>query len=328
MLRTGSIRVLACCLASAAGIQAQEYVFHPYRQFEGLGNMSIEGMTTDRSGFIWIGTENGVYRFLGSRFEKYGQQQGILDRDIQDIYADNTFMVVDDAEVSKLENPKIGTTFELNDHRGTIVGIARVASNGLNGVPTLYTTYNRAIEYIPSTRFTLSYVLVRPKNDAAVAGIQRQVAKLGYVALTRVQFNQQISDYYVYQTGVGTNILLMTVIAFIVGLSISGQTFYTFILENLEKFGALKAIGAKGRELIYMILFMATFTALAGYGLGIGLVTLMISIARWRLANYAAMITFWNLGLSLGMVLLIAGISSYIGIRKVLTIEPFDIFRG
>jgi putative ABC transport system permease protein len=247
---------------------------------------------------------------------------------IQDIYADNTFMVVDDAEVSKLENPKIGTTFELNDHRGTIVGIARVASNGLNGVPTLYTTYNRAIEYIPSTRFTLSYVLVRPKNDAAVAGIQRQVAKLGYVALTRVQFNQQISDYYVYQTGVGTNILLMTVIAFIVGLSISGQTFYTFILENLEKFGALKAIGAKGRELIYMILFMATFTALAGYGLGIGLVTLMISIARWRLANYAAMITFWNLGLSLGMVLLIAGISSYIGIRKVLTIEPFDIFRG
>ena len=29
-----------------------------------------------------------------------------------------------------------------------------------------------------------------------------------------------------------------------------GQTFYTFMLENLEKFGALKAIGAKGRELI------------------------------------------------------------------------------
>ena len=56
---------------------------------------------------------------------------------IQDIYADNTFLVVNDAEYSKLENPKIGTSFELNDHRGTIVGIAKVASNGLNGVPTL-----------------------------------------------------------------------------------------------------------------------------------------------------------------------------------------------
>jgi putative ABC transport system permease protein len=247
---------------------------------------------------------------------------------IQDIYADNTFLVVDDAEFPKLENPKIGTSFELNDHRGTIVGIARVASNGLNGVPTLYTTYNRAIEYLPSTRFTMSYVLAQPKSEAAVAGIKQKVAKLGYVALTKKEFNQSIADYYTYKTGVGTNILLMTVISFIVGLSISGQTFYTFILENLEKFGALKAIGAKGRELVYMILFMATFTALTGYGLGVGFVTLMIWVARSRLPNYAATITFWNLGLAFGMVVLIAGISSYVGVRKVLKIEPFDIFRG
>ena len=247
---------------------------------------------------------------------------------IKDIYADNAFVVVHDAEFSKLEDPKMGSIFELNDHRSTIVGIARVAANGLNGVPTLYTTYSRAIEYLPTTRFTISYVLVQPKDEAAVAKIKQQVAKLGYAAFTRQEFEKRISDYYTYKTGIGTNILLMTVISFIVGLSISGQTFYTFILENLEKFGALKAIGAKGRELVYMILFMATFTALTGYGLGVGLVTLMISLARYRMPNYAAIITFWNLGLAFGMVLLIAGISSYIGVRKVLKIEPFDIFRG
>ena len=77
-----------------------------------------------------------------------------------------------------------------------------------------------------------------------------------------------------FQTGVGMNILIMTVMSFIVGLSISGQTFYTFVLENLEKFGALKAMGAKSRELILMILFQASFTALTGYGLGIGLCAL------------------------------------------------------
>ena len=247
---------------------------------------------------------------------------------ILDIYNDNTFFAVDDAEFAKLGNPKIGTSFELNDYRGTIVGVARVASNGLNGIPTLYTTYSRAIQYIPSTRFTTSYILVQPKSAAEVAGINQQVAKLGYIAFTAAEFKQRISDYYTYKTGIGTNILLMTVISFIVGLSISGQTFYTFILENLEKFGALKAIGAKGRELVYMILFMATFTALTGYGLGVGLVTLMIWIARTRLPNYAGMITFGNLGLAFVMVLLIAGISSYIGVRKVLRVEPFDIFRG
>jgi putative ABC transport system permease protein len=251
-------------------------------------------------------------------------QQG----NILDIYADDAFMVVKDSEFSKLENPKIGTAFELNDRRGVIVGVARVAVNGLNGVPTLYTTYNRAIQYVPGTRFTISYILVQAKNDAAIAGIKQQVAKLGYIALTKNEFNRHIANYYTYQTGVGTNILLMTVISFIVGLSISGQTFYTFILENLDKFGALKAIGAKGRELVYMILFVATFTALTGYGLGVGLVTVVISIAKVSVPNYAAITTFWNLALAFGMVVLIAGISSYIGVRKVLTIEPFDIFRG
>ena len=70
---------------------------------------------------------------------------------------------------------------------------------------------------------------------------------------------QRTADFYIFQTGVGTNILIMTVISFIVGLSISGQTFYTFILENLERFGALKAIGTKSRELVGMILFQAGF---------------------------------------------------------------------
>ena len=120
----------------------------------------------------------------------------------------------------------------------------------------------------------------------------------------------------------------MTVISFVIGLSISGQTFYSFILENLDKFGALKAIGAKGHELVVMILFMASFTALVGYGLGIGLVSAMIALAKYRLPNYASMITNGNLAMAFAMVVLIAGISSYLGVRRVLRIEPFDIFRG
>ncbi len=124
------------------------------------------------------------------------------------------------------------------------------------------------------------------------------------------------------------NLLLMTVFSFIVGLSISGQTFYTFILENLDKFGALKAIGAKSRELVVMILFQAAFTALTGYGLGVGLCALVITLAKARLPDYAAMITYPNIGTALLMVIVIAAMSSYVGVRKVLRIEPFDIFRG
>ncbi|WP_347986448.1 ABC transporter permease [Methylomonas sp. AM2-LC] len=252
----------------------------------------------------------------------------LLEGHIEDIYAENGFIVIKDSEIEKLENPVIGTEFELNDHRGVIVGIAKVTNNGLFGIPSLYTTYNRAIQYIPSARFTSSYILVEPKAESDIASIKNEVAKMGYLALTNEEFCDNIAAFYKYKTGIGTNILLMTIISFVVGLSISGQTFYTFILENLDKFGALKAIGAKSRELIIMIVFQAGFTALTGYGLGVGLCTLMIILAKMRLPNYASIVTYTDLGLAFVMVLIIAIFSSYIGVRKVLKIEPFDVFRG
>lgn len=283
------------------------------------------------SGGAQVRLRSGVYQsvtVIGIDDSSLFGRPELIEGQIEDIYAENAFVVVKDAEFRKLDNPRVGTEFELNDHRGVIVGIAKVSSSGLFGVPTLYTTYKRALQYIPSTRFTTAFILVEPKSSVAVPYIKEQVKALGYEALTRDEFIHKTSDFYKYQTGVGTNLLIMTVISFIVGLSISGQTFYTFILENLEKFGALKAIGAKGKELVYMILFQATFTSLTGYGLGIGLATLMINVARLRLPSYAAMITYTNLWFAFVMVLIIAGISSYIGVRKVLRIEPFDIFRG
>jgi len=93
--------------------------------------------------------------------------------------------VVKDAEYSKLENPRIGSEFELNDYRGVIVGLAQVATSGLYGTPTLYTTYERAIQYIPNPRFTISYVLVQPKSTSDLRRIKQQVEALGYRARTK-----------------------------------------------------------------------------------------------------------------------------------------------
>jgi len=252
----------------------------------------------------------------------------LLQGQINDIYADDAFIVVHDAEYSKLGSPQVGAQFEINDHRAVIVGVGRVASGGLFGIPTLYTTYSRATQDLPSTRFTMAFVLVEPKSPSDIPGIKRRVATLEYLALTREEFIERTADFYKYQTGVGTNILLMTAISFLVGLSISGQTFYSFILENLDKFGALKAIGAKSRELIAMILFQAGFTGLTGYGLGVGICTLLIAVAKLRLPDYAAMVTFSNLGVAFAMVLIITAVASYVGVRRVIHIEPFEIFRG
>jgi putative ABC transport system permease protein len=283
------------------------------------------------SGAALVKLADGTYQYvtvIGLDDTSLFGRPELIQGKIEDIYGENAFIVVKDPEFPKLGNPHIGTEFQVNDHRGVIVGIAKVSSSGLFGVPTLYTTYQRALQYLPNPRFTIAYVLVEPKSPADVLHIKQQTQAMGYLALTKDEFIDRITNFYIYQTGMGTNLLIMTVMSFVVGLSISGQTFYTFVLENLDKFGALKAIGAKSRELILMILFQTSFTALTGYGLGIGLCALLIRLARLRLPDYAAMITYWNLALGFVVVVIIAAISSYFGVRKVLRIEPFDIFRG
>jgi putative ABC transport system permease protein len=310
----------------ASSIPMPDYVLNAVRSIDG-----VKYAVPLFSGGATVKLRSGAYQavtVLGLDDTSLLGRPELLEGHIEDIFAENGFIVVKDVEFEKLETPVIGVEFELNQNRGVIVGIAKVVSNGLFGSPTLYTTFNRAIQYIPSARFTMSYVLVEPKTEHDVDLIKQAVTQIGYRAMTSEEFRDNISNYYKYKTGLGTNILFMTVISFIVGLSISGQTFYSFILENLDKFGALKAIGAKSKELILMIVFQAGFTALTGYGLGVGLCTLMIAIAKLRLPNYASLITYTNLGVAFVMVLIIAVVSSYIGVRKVLKIEPFDVFRG
>jgi putative ABC transport system permease protein len=262
------------------------------------------------SGAALVKLRDGTYQavtVIGLDDASLFGRPNLIQGQIEDLYGENAFAVVRDSEYPKIGSPKLGTEFELNDHRAVITGIAEVAVSGLFGIPTLYTTYNRAIQYIPSMRFTLSFVLVEPKSKEAIPAIKRAVKDMGYQALTAQEFKDKIANFYKYQTGLGTNVLLMTVISFVVGLSISGQTFYTFIS---------------------MILFQATFTALTSYGLGIGLASLTIFVAKLHLPSYAATVTLPNLVTAFVMVVIIAAISSFIGIRKVIRIEPFEIFRG
>ena len=50
--------------------------------------------------------------------------------------------------------------------------------------------------------------------------------------------------YFMKYTGIPINFGIAVALGFIVGTAIAGQTFYSFTLENLRHFGALKAMGA------------------------------------------------------------------------------------
>jgi signal transduction histidine kinase/DNA-binding response OmpR family regulator/HPt (histidine-containing phosphotransfer) domain-containing protein len=56
---------------------AQQYSFRHYGTAEGLQNMAILSLAQDRDGYIWAGSEGGLYRYDGTRFRLMGSAQGL-----------------------------------------------------------------------------------------------------------------------------------------------------------------------------------------------------------------------------------------------------------
>ncbi len=71
---------LACgaLLLPASGLlRAQEFSFRTLGNAEGLDNLEVRKIFQDRVGFLWVSTENGIYRYDGERFEVFGPARGI-----------------------------------------------------------------------------------------------------------------------------------------------------------------------------------------------------------------------------------------------------------
>ncbi|HEY1250967.1 MAG TPA: diguanylate cyclase [Thermoanaerobaculia bacterium] len=62
------------------------FVFRTYGEEEGLSDLSVECVTQDRTGFLWAGTDVGLFRFDGRRFVKYDVEQGIPRTRIYQVY--------------------------------------------------------------------------------------------------------------------------------------------------------------------------------------------------------------------------------------------------
>lgn len=67
-------------------LTAQHYSFDD--PSDGLGNLNVTSMAQDAAGYLWVGTENGLYRFDGLRFTRVGMERGLRATSIQALYVE------------------------------------------------------------------------------------------------------------------------------------------------------------------------------------------------------------------------------------------------
>ncbi len=79
------IAIFFALLTGVHALQAQHYLFRQFGQAEGLKDLSILCLAQSRDGFLWAGTENGLFRFDGEAFTRFSTAQGLPGNSIQSV---------------------------------------------------------------------------------------------------------------------------------------------------------------------------------------------------------------------------------------------------
>jgi diguanylate cyclase (GGDEF)-like protein len=66
---------------------AGRLAFRSYGSEQGLTNLSIWSLEQDRDGFLWVGTESGLFRYDGNRFQRFSTQDGLPADLVRVVYA-------------------------------------------------------------------------------------------------------------------------------------------------------------------------------------------------------------------------------------------------
>jgi ligand-binding sensor domain-containing protein len=70
-------QAIVLTLAFAAAAVSQEYSFRIYGTAEGLRNLAVLSLAQDGAGYLWAGTEGGLYRYDGTHFRLMGAAEGL-----------------------------------------------------------------------------------------------------------------------------------------------------------------------------------------------------------------------------------------------------------
>jgi len=260
-----------------------------------------------------------------------GAPRTMLEGSLENIFQPKS-VIIDQLGVERFsqyqkEPVKVGDHFEINDLEARVVGICK-AERSFYNAPYIYTTYDQSIEYRPKQLRMLSYILAEPEEGLSAAEVARNIeAATGLKAYTENEFFWSTIWWIFRNTGIPISFGTAILLGLFVGIVVSGQTFYSFVIENIAHFGVLKAMGVSNRVLLMMLLVQALTVGFIGLGLGIGAASIFgyIFYSKGFPPFFLTVHLFFAVAVS---ILLISLFTVFLSVRRISAYEPAEVFRG
>jgi putative ABC transport system permease protein len=225
--------------------------------------------------------------------------------------------------------PERGIKVEIGSRQLSIDAFIRVPPNW-SGTPMLYVSMETAADIVGGESIPITAILVKSAPGYTPAQTAEAINKATSLrALTTEAFAQKTIHWVIENSGVAENFSVTITMGIIIGIAIVGQTFYLFSVENLKQFAAMKAIGISNSTLLLMIMLQALYVSIIGYALGIGAANVFFMAVNPGNGGMRGMFMspaiFGGTGV---FIVAISLLSCVFCIRKVMTVDPGEVFRS
>jgi putative ABC transport system permease protein len=213
-----------------------------------------------------------------------------------------------------------------------IDGRAAVVAGFFEGVdphsPYYYVFANiddaRGLTGFPQDRVTYVAVGTAPGVGAEEVKARLEARIPDVLVRTRAELAAMEERYFLVRSPVGLVFGMGSAVAALVGAAIVAVTLYSTAIDRARDYGTLKAIGARRRDLLQLLLVQAWLFAAAGYALGMGAFLLVRHLSPSLPMVLPPRIVLGVAGAALASCTL----ASLAAIRRVLQLDPALVFRS
>ncbi len=272
------------------------------------------------------GAEESVQAVGFNPYSGVGGPWNVVAGNLADLKTPDAVMV-DELYKKKLGVTKVGEVFEINGRRARVVGFTR-GIRAFTTTPYVFTSFKNAQGFTRIDEDKTFFILVRAVPGTNLQVLQRDLeARVRDIdALTTSQFSSMTRIYWMFTTGAGVAVLIAALLGLVVGVVVVAQTIYATTVDHIREFGTLKAMGAPNRYIYKVIITQAGISAVAGYGLAMGV---SIFIVRASQSGGAAILLPWPMAIGIFFLTVLMCVSAAIvSINKVTHLDPAIVFKG
>lgn len=209
---------------------------------------------------------------------------------------------------------------------GTTLRVSAITHGGAMAMNT--TVFLSSAEFVRLSSPTVSFYLVGAVPDVAVEelALQLAVAAPGTMVQTKAEFALQeaevIDDTFTDMTRV------MVGIGFVVAMALIGLTLTTITLSNTRTYGVIKALGGTTRTVVNVVITQALWAVTTATVVAIVTATVLANFISSHAQSLQIVLEPHTIARTTVYALVVALPAAALPIRRVLRIEPAEVFRA